>query len=363
MKRHSCFSFLFAAALVFCMVGMDWTSVGDEFRYGKLRYTILLAAGLACWRLRRANPFLAAFSFLSAFAWVWFDFNSYGTLEGFLPLAVFFIAVRVTDDFTVEGFAKLVAWCAFAQACYGFLQLAHVEPYLHLSALPDGTSFAGKMIGTLGHYTMLSPFVGLGVCFFLSRKQWLPAAVCALAVGLADSSMGILSTAAGVGYLAFRIWPRRTLAAGVLAVAGMALAKVLLPDAGFLDLNGRAFLWPYGWRAFTMAPYFGHGPGSWLGLYPVWNVPGGLVWAQLHCEPLQLAVEMGLVGIAFVAAMVLNAFCKVAAAAPFLGAWLVLLCVNSLANFPLHMAPFGLVAAWLLVVLESGDVAPVKLAR
>lgn len=364
MKRHSWFSFAFAFCLVLSLVGMDWNNVGDSFREGKMRYAVLTALGLACWRLRRANPFLSAFCFLNGFMWVFNDYNSYGVLDTLMPLTMFFLAVRITDEFTVEGFAKIVAWCAFAQAVYGIAQVLHVDPFLDVAAkAPDLTDFRGKAIGTMGHFTMLAPFVGLGLCYFLSKKKWFPAAVCALCIFLCDSTMGVLSSAAGVWYLAFRYSPKRSLIAGALGVVTLLVAWLAFPGHSFFALSGRAFVWEYGWYAFTLSPYIGHGPGSWLGLYPVWNVPGSMVWAQVHNEYLQLVVELGVLGLFIAGVTIANGLVKAAASAPFLGAWLILLCVNSLANFPMHVATFGLVAAWLLVVLERGDVAPVRIAR
>lgn len=332
--------------------GMDWAVIMDPFRDGKVRYALLAAAGLAAFHLRRANPFAAVFALYGAVLWVWSDMSAFGSLDTLMPFVMFGLALEISRRFTVEGFSNLIGHVALFQACYGLLQIGGIEPWHEIAPKTTwGIEYRGTAIGTLGHYVMLTPFAALGLTYFLHRRKWIRAGICGLVIAISPSTMGVLCALAGTGYLAFRKWPKSSAAAGAAAVAGLAVWYHLEPTGGWLDPNGRLFIWPYAIKAWLQAPWFGFGPGSWSGLYPLWEIPGELQWRQTHSDPLQLLPEYGVVGLAIVAAGLIDAYWRARELPAFLGAWVTVLLVNCSANFIMHLAAFGLPAAWVLTVI------------
>lgn len=356
MKEQT-YQWALLAIAVAVMALMDWGLIQDPFRDGKVRYALLGAAGVAAWKLREAHPFAALFAFYGAFRWLLADMGSWGVLEVVMPFLMLFLASEFEKNFTVDGFARVVAYLALFQALYALLQVNGVEPWHELAPKDmNQPEFRGTAIGTLGHWTMLSPFVGLGLCYFVHARNWLAAGFCAMAIAVSDSTMGVLATAAGLAYMAFRVWPKLSLAGTFAALAGLGVWYYLEPRGGWLDPNGRLFIWEHAIRVWLQAPVLGHGPGSWMGLYPLWQIPGDLVWAQTHSDFVQVLPEYGALGLLLVAMALIYTALKIHKAPAFIGAWFFLLCTNASANFIFHVAAFGIPAAWLLVVThrESG---------
>lgn len=351
-----------AALAITC--GMDFEMLADPFRDGKIRYALLAAAALAAYQLRQANPFAAAFALYGAILWVIGGMASWGMLDTVMPFAMFAIALACVQRFTVEGFAKILAHVALGQSVYGLLQIAGIEPFFNLAPKHSmEIDYRGTAIGTLGHYVMLTPFAALGLVYFLERKKWIRAALCALVIALSPSTMGVLCAAAGVGYLLFRRIPKTMAGVATLAVAGLGIWYYLEPTGGWLDFNGRLFVWPYVVKVWLQAPWFGHGPGTWSGLYPLWEIPGDLQWRSAHSDFLQVLPEYGIFGLAIVALGLCHALVKAQDLPAFLGGWLVVLCTNASANFIMHLAAFGLPAAWVLTVIYRESVDGEELAR
>lgn len=350
MKEQT-YQYALLAIAVAVLAFMDWGFISDPFRDGRVRYAILGGAGLAAWHLRTAHPFAALFAFYGAFRWILADMGSWGVLEVVMPFLMLFLASEITKNFTLDGFARVVAYVALFQALYALLQVAGAEPWHDLAPKEmNQPDFRGTALGTLGHWTMLSPFVALGLTYFVHSRNWVAAGFCLMAVAVSDSTMGVLSAAAGLGYLAFRKWPRSSCAGALASAAGLAVWYYLEPRGGWLDPNGRLFVWEHAVRVWQMAPLLGHGPGSWMGLYPLWEIPGVMVWAQVHSDLLQVLPEYGALGGLLLASGLIYTAMKLQELPAFVGAWFVLLCVNASANFIFHLAAFGIPAAWVLVV-------------
>lgn len=184
---------------------------------------------------------------------------------------------------------------------------------------------------------------GVLLSFLLPRRAGLlGGAVCAAALALTFSRTAILACVAALLVLAALRGgiPRRAAVVGALAVAVLAgfLAQPLAarfaapaPDERdarrLLDVtgHGRADLWRSAWEQGLDRPVSGGGAGTWAREYV--DATGRLeAPANAHSLPLETFAELGLVGVALLAAFVLLAArgaSREPVAAAVLAAWLV----------------------------------------
>lgn len=346
--------FLFCIAI---LAGMDYALIGDPFRVGKIRYLLLayaLCQTLSMWKI---HPAWSLFAGWSLARWVLADFPEHGVIDVLLiPAALLVGAYWVRSTANSKVVPKIITAIALLQCVYGFMQFFGFDPFLSVEP-----SFRGVPIGTLGHQTMLGPLLALGALFFLQRwKNWKFLAIAAfmtLGVLSTGSTMSILALCAGAFYTLWRRRPAEAYGAGVFLTVSLGIGYLLQSERSqFFSFSGRLLAWPYGLEAWLQAPFFGHGPGSWLGyLNGPANQAAGMRWDQLHNEFLQVLVEQGLVGFGILAVGLVLFFRKAQHLCPLYGSWAVVLCVNAMGNFPMHLACFGLIAGWLAAYVHHAE--------
>lgn len=336
------------------LVGIDFWILSDQFREGKFRYLLLGFTVCVTWTLWRCNPFWAVFIGYASIRWILGDYQAHGVMDLLLVTACLVVGDAVRCVARNSAVAKSIAYVALAQGVYGMLQTAGIEPIFQAASGPyaELVTLRDTAIGTLGHPTMLAPFVSLGCLLFFVRKNWIQAAICAAGVAVCGSATGVVALGAGFLYILFRKDWRLAFGAAGLSAIGLAVNWYLHQDSGFFSFTGRLFIWPYGWKAFLEEPIFGWGPGAWLGLYPQWRVADQMRWAQLHNEYLQAAVEYGIVGLGIVLAGVAHLLWKAQRMCPTYGAWICALLAASATNFVFHVTTFGIVAAWLATAIH-----------
>ena len=85
-------------------------------------------------------------------------------------------------------------------------------------------------------------------------------------------------------------------------------------------------------------PYTGYG----LGMFRTKEMyVKTTMWWQVHCEPLQVLYEMGVIGLGLVGLILVDFFRRIRLKREVFVCGLVVMCgaLNSLTNFPLHIAP------------------------
>ncbi len=156
----------------------------------------------------------------------------------------------------------------------------------------------------------------------------------------------------------------------VPALAAIAAAAVLLAittgplvaklEAGRVAVSfaERLSLWRAAWNAFLARPVLGWGAGGFANVFPQWRTPEVPYRVDhAHQEPLEIAVEAGVLGIAafgvflFLAARVAIRKDSLARAAA-LGALAALL--HGFADFPTRIPAVAVIAAWALGIALSG---------
>ena len=148
------------------------------------------------------------------------------------------------------------------------------------------------------------------------RKLWAAALVmCVALVLLSTSKTALIGLLFGIGVLVAGAWMRRgvvstlsMLWAGVVLVAGAAMALVLAPELVFqllgrdATLTGRTDIWTALMDAIAARPWLGYGYGAFWGVdsQPAYMVRLATEWAvpTAHNGWLETALSIGLVGLA-----------------------------------------------------------------
>lgn len=355
MKCANLFNNLWLPVLAFLfvmsLVGMDFLFVpgSDQFRNGEMRYLTLALTpviGRALWRM---NPAWALFWCFSWLTWVLNDWPTYGFLDLMLIGGCLALGNEIRERLESSAVVTIIIVLAVGESVYGLFQRLGMDPFF----TPDDPFFVKRAIGTLGHFTMLGPFVAMGAVAILARgfkeRLHVPAMVLCLACIVAtDSTMAVMGLLAGCGYLLFRKNQKAAVILAAVLIPSLILGAVFLQDVEFFSLTGRQVAWPAGVDAWLRSPFFGHGPGSWWGNLHAWKIPSGVGrWDQLHNDYLQLLVEQGLLGFSVTAIGLFLMFRKLQSAPPEIGGIAAVIVATAFGNFVMHVPCFGLIAGWL----------------
>lgn len=353
LLRHAALALL--ATLTLVGIDVFWNTgpnAEDMYRLGQARYLMLASAVLMGWQLAAANPIWALFWCYSAVLWVVGDWPWWGMMDLAMIGGCLIVGDAIRCFFRARAVLTWFARLAGLQALYVLLQRAGLDPFL---ASTYTGRFHNEAIGTLGHFTHVGAFVGLGAVVFFGRglrepKNLAGFALCLAGVAACHSTMAILGTAAGLWY----VLARSSVAAGVATagagVAGLGAWWWIRPGAEFFGFSGREVVWPYVVKAWLDGNVlFGNGPGYWAGALPTFNIQGvgNDRWYQAHNDPLQVLPEQGLLGLAIVLVGVFFLFRFAQRMHPAIGGMLTALCVGCLGNFLFHVPAFGLIGAWL----------------
>jgi putative inorganic carbon (hco3(-)) transporter len=176
-----------------------------------------------------------------------------------------------------------------------------------------------------GRYLALVLVVLTAVVLWIRERRafWLvAAAILVLWLGLAQtfSQSSFIAVLAGLAVLAALRWSWRwTLGVAAVGVVGAALIVILVGGKGFdlgrinLDTSGRANLVSGGAELFSERPLWGYGSGSFQHAYEN-HLEGGKAPVTIsHTEPITVASEQGLIGLAAYVALVVVALWTMAA--------------------------------------------------
>jgi len=273
------------------------------------------------------------------------------------------------------------------------LQALGADPFRWMGWMGEHPGERMRFYGTLGNPDFVAAYLGASLCVTLgegvsaertfARRGWIAAAVLQLCALAATRSWGSL-LALGAAALSL-LWTRRpTPRAGLerargrrwgvvlgAAVAGALLLVSVWGRSPGTALAGRLYLWGVAAPHVLDAPVFGHGPGSFETLWPLWEAE---YWAaredsaekerfaapqdHAHLDYLEWLLELGLVGAAPRLLLLLAALRAGRQAPDARGraalAALVALAARALVDFPLAR-PAELC---LFAVLTAAVVAP-----
>lgn len=350
-----------ALSLFLIICGIDYVVLEDIFRDGKYRYMLFALVPVAYIFFKRHLHWAPALFFsMMLFQWVLRSYTIMGGFKVILVLATLsFAAVLAKQDPSSLG--KMLIFPGVLQASYAILQKLNV----HLLFTPNEVWAKTMASGTMGHETILGPMLVCCLAPALWYRYRISAALMVTAIICTGSTMGVLSM---VAVLLTFLWHKtsfKTAFSCGLIFCSLLIALYFVPWArvennDFYSITGRGPVWASAWRGFQQHWFFGGGPGYWMGTWMPRDlgVLGSMhVALQVHCDPLELLVEYGLV--TFLPLLwALWRFCN-----SFRPTWhhavVAGILVNSLGNFPMQIVPIALIfiVAW---VYSNREYNPLK---
>jgi len=247
-----------------------------------------------------------------------------------------------------EIFYNVLCVMAIVQAAFAIFQMSGIDLFLagYELIMPVVRLLSPTdPIGTLGNPNFLSAYIAFSLPFFL-RPGWKWFIFPLLAVVVACKTSGAaFAIACGVAYL-FLDKPRHRVyvAAGALVFA----AAYIYMDAETVFNSERWMIWYNALEKIVSSPtriVFGHGLGAATGYS-----------APLHNEWLQLVFHFGIIGLALAGWF----FVQIESGDRMLKASSVIIAVNCLANYPIHLAPSAIVIVIIFGLLERDKLEIMK---
>lgn len=252
---------------------------------------------------------------------------------------------------------RALAWATVVVVAYGWVQVAHLDQfYLNIDQrVPE----ADVLVGTIGNPSHFGAHLALCWPFVLAQKGWGWRLLDAALVGLLALTRSSSGCAAAWLLLTLTLaWrhpaQRRRLWAGSGLLAAMVLGWLALTHPAWLSLQGREGAWPAIWKTWIVE---GRSLTGW-GLGELHTASAAITsgplykWRHAHCEPLQVWMETGAVGLGLVGWAVVDwgRHVRQLPKTPELGLFVALgaaFAVISLVSFPAHLwllGSFGLIA-------------------
>jgi len=284
---------------------------------------------------------------------------------------------------------RAIAGAGAVLALVAVLQAVGVDPFHWVGWSSTHPSERMRVYGTLGNPNFVAAYLGASLCVTLGeavsaaapaqRRAWAAAAVLQFGALAATRSWGsLLALGAAALSLAWTRAPRsqglRRWGAALLGVLAAGLLLVAVRERSLSTvLAGRLYLWEVAARHVAEAPVLGHGPGSFVTLWPAWEAEH---WARgasaeqqrfvdvqdhAHLDYLEWLLELGVVGTVPRVLLLLAALWAgrqaVDARGRALIAALVALAARALTDFPLAR-PAELCLFVVLIALALGPRAP-----
>ncbi len=245
--------------------------------------------------------------------------------KSLLPLATLWVVLGTLDDpAAAHRFAGRLLWALAAVSLLSIAQVATCTPDRYDATAPGWPHVIGSFVGKCRRaHGFFSIYMTLGGVLATMLAAMLPRVVAGGAHAAALGGAWLVSAVALALTLVRGAW--LGLAAGVLvalsglrrrpivlaAVVGVAIAVLAVPSVrervatmihgGDATAGERMAMLHAGLRLVREHPVTGIGPGQVKRAYPIYAPPEALRrhTSHLHNTPLQIAVERGLVGLAF----------------------------------------------------------------
>jgi putative inorganic carbon (HCO3(-)) transporter len=210
-------------------------------------------------------------------------------------------------------------------ALVAVLQAVGVDPFHWVGWASSHPGERMRVYGTLGNPNFVAAYLGASLCLTLGeavsasgavqRRAWAVAVVLQFGALAATRSWGsLLALGAAALSLGWTRTPKpgpgaRGWGASLLAALAVAMLLLAVRERSLSTvLAGRLYLWEVAARHVAEAPVFGHGPGSFVTLWPSWEAEHWergasaeqqrfvAVQDHAHFDYLEWLLELGLVG-------------------------------------------------------------------
>jgi len=307
----------------------------------RISYQVLAEAGamlLLCAMIWEINPWVALFGVLVVFSThfpKYTESSYYAGSAAMVGIIWYYAALKMVDS---DAILDVMLIIAMANVFFMLLQVANMDP-IFASIKHEETKAVGLMCNRNETAALMAFCLPAA---FRGKRLWFTIPI-AVGLVLAMSTGGALAAVAAVivwsslkidGVKIFPIW------IGVLCLFLAFLAFVDTPG-----IDARLKIWSRGWDIFTERPIIGWGLGHWKMVY---NVGLKKPVMTSHNDVFQGIFEMGIPFTMVLIGYVISILRKLRREMAVVAAGVAAVSVNSLVNFPFHIATTAIIAvAWL----------------
>lgn len=257
-----------------------------------------------------------------------------------------------------RGWVRVAAAVTMVQLGFGAMQIAGVDPLFSRAAV---AGLEGRLPGGFaGHHTFFGLLCAWLAFFWLWRRNYVFALLCAAGVLLTKSAFAGASLVYGLLWFLYCRGKKKlaVLAGSVLLIVGASLFIDSEKPSDFFFHNGRLPIWVYAVNALAERPWLGYGVGEFSKEFPAYHqVLRDKRWEEAHNELIEYVFNTGLVGLLALLPLMIAVLVRLwriprSPAKELAVGTLIMLGVNAMGNFPLQIAPFATGAiyalAWIL---------------
>lgn len=210
-------------------------------------------------------------------------------------------------------------------------------------------------VGLLGNQNLSSALIAICFPAFLRRKWVYLIPILIVGLVLAKTSGGVV--ALGAGFMLYA-WLKGQRSAALLVIASV-IGLYFLYNPSYDSLTNRFDAWKIGFGLWQDSWLTGWGVGHWKVLFKQVNFDGDW-WTVAHNEPLQMTVEMGIlfpvVLFGYLLGVIKRFKNNTDAILPLMAICIIF--VNSLVNFPFHIATTAIAAITWMAIFDYEETVP-----
>jgi len=283
---------------------------------------------------------------------------AYLILMPFLNLFSFVLLYRlITEYLDQKGIEKVLEYFTYSLAAllfYCVLQRLNLDQfYKHFNE--GACKYGSQLVGTLGNVSHLAGY--LGICLpilYLKRNKVTIISTYILwaVIIMTGSTSGLLAAVAGSVFFILFFNPYTWYDMAILSISGviyitLKYGTIINMWGTYLNMSGRFEYWKLLYPEFQKVPITGRG----MGIIQALNMTNGktnAIWKVAHCEPYQLAVMTGIIGLClgiYGVYKYFKVFGKLTEnrTAVVLASVFIASLFNSLLNYPYHLFVTGTV--------------------
>lgn len=322
-----------------------------RFPADDLRLEILFLFKLSCVAtvaicLWRYNMWLSLFLVFAAFSMIcpFYTKVSCAAFENVFYGMVLILSLNIMVDTDNVGLLlNAICLIAFANILFLLLQYFDMDPlFIPVSA------GANPPTGLMGNRNFVNALLAFCLPAFF-RKRWVYfVPIIVLGLIMSKSSGGTLAAMAGVIFY-FALKKKNVIKISALILAACVLF-ILFIDPPVGSFAKRIEAWHGALPFYKQHWAIGCGLGHWKIVFKVHELTSKLWWSTAHNEVFQGAFEMGVGFIAILIGYAISAFRKFRKEALVSATALIIIFLNSLVNFPFHIATTAMVAViWMAI--------------
>jgi len=352
------------------LFGWCWDYRPGEFqRVGRLKIFLLSGFAYAAVHVSRSWHWSAALLYLYiGGVFLHYGMPAHGALEVFTLTTTLFLIPEIYKRVSKTLFENIILGTSLLHCVVGGVNLFGIFPLFKITRL----EVESVPIGFLAQPTVLGPYLCFAMAIslhrFIETRKPLYGCIAVLNLIIAiatQSTMSFLSLSAVAFF--FLLYYRQFLALiGCAILGGLAVLALnqYFADLNFSSFSGRTEPWRDAYYMWKQSPVFGYGIGSWsqsaVQIAKIRGYSG--IWYQVHNEYLQVLFELGAAGMTLVSIFFLKILTRCHVVYLFRNrnlypyvAGILLFCVNSMGNHPLHLVPHGPLFAYCLYAVLKYD--------